>query len=176
MKAFRLAAALCLGLALAACNQDKAASVPAPHEPGPDAVGTICRMALSEHGGPKGQVFLRSGDRPLWFSSVRDTFTWLLIEDGNAPSAAAIWVNDMARSKAWDRPDAGAWVQARHAFFVAGSDRGTGMGDAELVPFSDRAMAQDFANKHGGTVLGFSQITREVLAGAAANQGKHRHG
>jgi len=175
MKAFRLAATLAVGLLLAACNQDKAASLPQPLEPGPDAVGTICRMALAEHGGPKGQVFLRKDDKPLWFSSVRDTFTWLLIEDGGQQHYAAIWVNDMGKSKAWDRPDAGAWVQARQAFFVAGSDKGAEMGGTELVPFADRKAAENFAHAHGGTVLGFSQITREVLSGVALTQGKHSH-
>ncbi len=172
MKAFHVAV-VAMGLALAACNQDKTASLPQALEPGPDAVGTICRMALSEHGGPKGQVFVTKDGKPLWFSSIRDTFTWLLIEEGAAQGYAAIWVNDMGKSKQWERPDAGAWVEARQAVFVIGSAKGTQMGGSELVPFSDRKAAQDFAGAHGGTVLAFSQITREVLSGQAAGHGTH---
>lgn len=167
MRVFRIA---CLSVALlaAACNPESTAALVPPQEPGPDAVGTICHMNLSEHAGPKGQVFLKGQDRPLWFSSVRDTFNWLLVEDGGGHVAPTVWVNDMAKSKAWDKPDAGAWVNARQAVFVAGSNRHDGMGEVELVPFSDRTAAASFAAKNGGKVLAFAQITRDVLAGAEA--------
>lgn len=173
MSPFRLAAVLALGLLAAACDADKSASLPQPLEPGPDSIGTICRMALSEHAGPKGQVFLSRQDRPLWFSSVRDTFTWLLIEDGPGGGHAAIWVNDMGRTKSWDHPDAGAWVEARQAVFVIGSDKGAQMGGSEFVPFSDRTAAADFAARHGGKVVAFAQITRDVLA-ATEHEGHAR--
>lgn len=178
MSPVRFVAILALGLLVAACNQEKTAALPQPLEPGPDAVGTICRMTLAEHGGPKGQVFLNGQDKPLWFSSVRDTFTWLLVEDGGGQSYAAIWVNDMGRSKAWDRPEAGAWVEARQAVFVSGSDKGAEMGGSELVPFSDPAAAREFVGAHGGTVLAYAQITRDVLAGtgAPAHQADAGHG
>lgn len=173
MRPFRLAACLTVALLAAACQPDGTAALTPPQEPGPDAIGTICRMALSEHAGPKGQVFLKGQDRPLWFSSVRDTFNWLLVEDGGGHVAPTIWVNDMAKSKAWDKPDAGAWVDARQAVFVANSSRHDGMGEAELVPFSDRNAAAGFAAQHGGKVLAFAQITRDVLAG---NEPLHHSG
>lgn len=172
MSSFRIAAILVIGLLAVGCDQNQAAQVPPPQEPGPEAVGTICRMALAEHGGPKGQVFLTRQDRPLWFSSVRDTFTWLLVEDGPGGGHAAIWVNDMGKAQSWDKPDAGAWVEAHQAVFVVGSDRGAQMGGTELVPFSDRNAAAAFAAKHGGTVMAFAQITRDVLA-ATEHGGPH---
>jgi|AGTN01.1.fsa_nt_gi Predicted lipoprotein involved in nitrous oxide reduction len=170
MSTLRFAAVVALGLLAGACGQDKTASLPPPHEPGPDAVGTICRMALSEHAGPKGQVFVGRQDRPLWFSSVRDTFTWLLVESTPGSGYAAIWVNDMGRSATWDTPAAGAWVEAREAVFVVGSGQGAQMGGSELVPFSDKDKANRFAADHGGTVMAFAQITRDVLA-ATEHQG-----
>ncbi|MCR6630506.1 MAG: nitrous oxide reductase accessory protein NosL [Magnetospirillum sp.] len=173
MSPFRLVIALAAGLLAAACDQGGSGRVPQALEPGPDAIGTICRMALSEHGGPKGQVFLNAQDKPLWFSSVRDTFTWLLIEDRPGTGLAAIWVNDMGKSTAWDKPAAGAWVEARQAVFVVGSDKGAQMGGSEFVPFADRAAAAAFAASHGGKVMGFGDITREVLAATEHRETAH---
>jgi copper chaperone NosL len=164
MKTGRFIVMALLALALSACKDDRSAALPAPQEPGPDAVGTICRMDLAEHTGPKGQVFIKSQDKPLWFSSVRDTFTWLLIDEGTGRQFAAIYVNDMGKSSSWEKPDAGAWIEARKALFVTGSDRGSDMGGGELVPFSTRALAQEFAGKHGGAVVEYSEITSELLA------------
>lgn len=174
----RLAAVMLLAFGLGACGDHQGAVRPQPLEPGPDAIGTICRMSLSEHAGPKGQVFLNGQPRPLWFSSVRDTFAWMLVDGGSTQGIAAIWVNDMARSKTWDRPDAGAWVEARQATYVVGSNRGADMGGGELVPFSDPAAAVQFASRHGGRTLGFRDITHETLAEPAstpAGHGDHRH-
>lgn len=179
MKPTRLAAILILMLALAACGDDRAASLPPPQEPGANATGTICRMSLAEHAGPKGQVFLKGQGEPLWFSSVRDTFTWLLVDEGMEKTVAAIYLNDMARATSWDKPEAGAWVEARDAVLVVGSDRGIDMGGAELVPFSDRAAAERFALAHGGHVLPFAAIDHAVLAepsgGSVAETGGRSH-
>lgn len=163
MKAISVIIAAMVAVAVSACGEDKVAALPPPHEPGPNAVGTVCRMTLSEHSGPKGQVFITSQDAPLWFSSVRDTFTWLQVDDGAGRQFAAIYVNDMARAKNWEQPEAGAWVEAKKAHFVIGSDQGADMGGSELVPFSDRGSAEVFVGRHGGTVVGFADITPELL-------------
>lgn len=175
MKPIRLIAALVLTLAVAGCGEDKLVALPAPHEPGPNAIGTVCRMSLSEHTGPKGQVFVTSHDAPLWFSSVRDTFTWLQVDEGAGRKFAAIYVNDMARASNWDQPEPGAWVEAKRALYVIGSAKGAGMGGSELVPFSDRASAESFVGRHGGRVVDFAQITPELLATGThhANRGHH---
>ncbi len=157
------AVALALVSVLAACNPDQKAALPQPQEPGSDAVGTICGMNLNEHHGPKGQVFVSDGDQPFWFSSVRDAFTWLLVDDGLGKTVAAIYVNDMGKATDWANPQPGTWVEARHAWFVVASDRVGGMGGAELVPFGERAQADHFAAQHGGRVLAFQQINSSVL-------------
>ncbi len=159
-----LAATLFL-LSLAGCGDDGsvASARPVPREPGPEAVGTLCGMFLSEHAGPKGQVFLWGQDQPLWFSSVRDTFAWLLIDEEGGKEFAAIYVNDMARATRWAAPEVGTWIEARRAYYVIGSDKGAAMGSSELVPFSDPGRADEFAGRHGGRVVTFQQITPATL-------------
>lgn len=147
--------ALLLLLALAACGEKEAAR-PAAREPGPDAIGALCHMALSEHRGPKAQLFLKGDPSPVWFSSVRDLFAWLK-EDGAGKSYAAIYVNDMGAGE-WDRPPAGSWIDAEKALFVAGSDRDADMGGAELVPFSGQSAADGFIAAHRGHIVHFKDI------------------
>lgn len=154
----RTSLALLLLLGLAACGE-KAADHPAAREPGPDAIGTLCHMALSEHRGPKAQLFLKGVDAPLWFSSVRDLFAWLR-EDGAGKPSAALYVNDMEQGN-WDHPAPGSWVAAEQAFFVAGSDRDADMGGAELVPFSRWEAADRFIAAHGGQIMRFKDILHE---------------
>ena len=59
--------ALLLGVGLSACGEEAGvASLPPPQEPGPGAVGYYCGMAVAEHPGPKGQVFLEGSAVPLF--------------------------------------------------------------------------------------------------------------
>jgi nitrous oxide reductase accessory protein NosL len=56
-----------------------------------------------------------------------------------------------------------AMIDARSAFYVAGSDVSGPMG-SELIPFSDEKDARSFALDHKGKrVLRFSEITRQTL-------------
>lgn len=150
--------ALLLLLGLAACG-DKPADRPAARDPGPDAVGTLCHMALSEHRGPKAQLFLEGQAAPLWFSSVRDLFAWLR-EEGSGKPYAAIYVNDMEQGS-WDHPAPGSWVAAEQAWFVTGSDRDADMGGGELVPFSRPEAAGRFIAAHGGQIMRFKDILHD---------------
>ncbi len=62
-------------------------------------------MSLSEHAGPKAQIFVRGLPDPYWFASVRDAFAFTMLQE--MPKAiTAIYVNDMARAKNWDQPEA----------------------------------------------------------------------
>ena len=98
-------------------------------------------MLLIDHDGPKGQIHLASREDPLWFSSVRDTIAFLRLPE-EASDVTAVYVNDMAQAKSWDQPEDGAWVEAREAWFVLGSDRVGGMGAPEAVPFSAKNAAE----------------------------------
>ncbi|MBW7851235.1 MAG: nitrous oxide reductase accessory protein NosL [Rhodospirillales bacterium] len=156
----RAALAIVASCWLGACS-DGTATVPPAQEPRADTVGHICGMFLTEHPGPKGQVFVAGQSQPLWFSSVRDAIVFLRFGDGGA-SAVVAYVNDMGRAD-WTRPDPGTWIDARRAQFVLGSRRASGMGEAEAVPFIDREAARQFVARNGGTIAEFAEIPDDYL-------------
>lgn len=165
--------AVVLVLLLGACGKD--AEAPPPVAIPADAIGHFCNMALSEHNGPKGQVILKGQSGPVWFTSARDAIAFTLLPE-EPKDIRAVYVSDMGKSSSWDHPD--AWVEARKAFFVIGSNRAGGMGAPETVPFSDRETARQFAATHGGTLVDFAGVPREYVLGAppAAEGGEHGHG
>jgi copper chaperone NosL len=148
MRAVLLSFALCLGLM--ACSKEPQ-QIAAPREPGPDASGFYCRMALAEHKGPKGQILPKGWSDPLWFSSVRDALTYVEQDIVSDRELAGFWVNDMAQGT-WEKPAPGAWVEAKSAWYVLGSSKSSGMGGSEAVPFKERVAAEDFAHANGGVV------------------------
>jgi copper chaperone NosL len=156
-----------LGALLAAgCDEgDQAAAAPPPPVAlTREAVGHFCNMALAEHPGPKGQILLRGTDRPVWFSSARDTVAFTLLDE-ESKAIRAVYVSDMAKAPSWDDPGAANWVEARRAWFVLGSDRRGGMGAEEAVPFSDRAAADRFATAHGGRLVRLAVLPRDWVLG-----------
>ena len=96
-------------LALTACGEESKAVAALPREPDSHVVGYYCRMTLSEHSGPKGQLLLKGATDPLWFTSVRDA---LIYVDQDLPSEneiAGFWVNDMGQGT-WEKPAPGSWI------------------------------------------------------------------
>lgn len=152
---------LLLAVGVAACNEGTE-SLPAPAEIRSDAVAEFCGMSLTEHVGPKAQIFLQGEANPHWFASVHDAFAYtMLLEEPK--DVAAIYVNDMSRVKNWDRPEAGTWVEAREAVFVIESRRRGGMDEGEAVPFSDRAAAAAFASQFGGRLVSFAKMPKSYI-------------
>jgi len=148
---------LAFALSLAGCSERNAVALPQPLEPTATSVAHFCGMDLLEHAGPKGQAFLNGKAEPLWFSSVRDTFAFILLPE-EPKDVTAIYVNDFAKAKDWRHPEAGAWIEVHQAFFVLGSDYRAGMGEVEIVPFSDRTAAEAFAATNHGRVVPFSGV------------------
>jgi copper chaperone NosL len=147
-----------LALPLIGCNgSDEVAALPQPREPTATSVAYFCSMNLLEHAGPRGQAFLKDKAEPIWFSSVRDTFAFTMLPE-EPKDIAAIYVNDFARARDWRNPEPGTWVEIHSAWFVLGSDYRAGMGEIEIVAFSDRAAAQTFAAAHDGRVVPFSGV------------------
>ncbi|MGO9357186.1 MAG: nitrous oxide reductase accessory protein NosL [Xanthobacteraceae bacterium] len=148
---------------LAACKRDDpAAEAPRPREVTDASVAQFCGMTLTEHAGPKGQIFVRGLPDPYWFATVRDAFAFTMLPE--APKAiSAIYVSDMARAKNWDQPEPGMWVEAHQAYFVIGSRRRSGMDSEEAIPFSDAAAARAFADANGGRVVGFAEMPRDYI-------------
>jgi len=153
---------LALGLlvALAGCKPEGSVSAPPPQAVSASATAQFCGMLLSEHPGPKGQIFTRDQPQPFWFASVRDTLAFTLMPE--MPKAIiAIYVNDMGRAQSWDQPE--SWVDARKASFVIGSNRRGGMGEDELIPFGDAEAAQRFAAENGGHVVAYAEVPRDSI-------------
>jgi copper chaperone NosL len=156
MKTLLKAIVLAGMLALQGCSDEKPTVAPPPLAMPADATGHYCGMLLAEHTGPKGQILLRSGDRPVWFTSVRDTFTFLALPE-EPKDIAAVYVSDMAKAPSWDNPGAENWIAAGEAVYVVESDQLGGMGGAEAVPFGDAMAAQAFVAEHGGRVVPFEE-------------------
>ena len=152
-----LKAVVLVGLiALPGCAKEEAAATPQPLAMPADATGHYCGMLLAEHTGPKGQILLQSGERAVWFTSVRDTFTFLVLPE-EPKDIAAIYVSDMAKAPSWDKPGEENWIAAGGAFYVIESDQVGGMGAAEAIPFGDEAAARSFVAQHGGRVVPFEE-------------------
>ena len=156
-----LAAVLCI--LLAGCNEDIAGQPkPPPQEPTATSVAYFCSMGLLEHGGPKAQAFRAGKSEPLWFSSVHDAVAFSMLP-GEPKDVVAIYVNDMAKAKNWEHPEAGTWVEAHDAWYAIGSDYNADMGGKEPVPFSDEKAAWTFTAAHGGTVVRFNEIPENYV-------------
>ncbi len=152
---FMIRAPFVAGLLLAAaCSPEKNAEVPPPVAMAPDATGHYCGMLLAEHAGPKGQILLASSDKPVWFTSVRDTFAFLSLPE-EPKDVTAVYVSDMAKAPNWENPGEANWILADQAVYVVESDRTGGMGGAEAVPFGDDAAAKSFIAGHGGRIVAF---------------------
>ena len=156
-------------VSLAACKRETAdTALPPPREITDAAIGQFCGMALSEHAGPKGQIFVRGLPDPYWFATVRDAFAFAMLPE--MPKAiTAIYVNDMARARNWDQPEPGTWVEAHAASFVIGSRRRSGMDTDEAIPFGDAAVADRFAAANGGRVVRFADMPADYILTATAD-------
>lgn len=152
---------------LAACGEGQQVQAPpSPAELTRDAVGHYCGMIVIDHPGPKGQIFVKGQEQPLWFSSVRDTIAFTRLPEETA-EIRAIYVNDMAQATDWAAPEPGTWINAREAYYVIGSSRRGGMGALEAVPFSSQAAADEFVRNYGGRVVRFGEIPDDYILGNA---------
>ncbi len=155
---------LAISAGLSACGEKEEAAAPPPREITGEEIAYFCNMAVTEHAGPKGQIFLTGRDEPYWFASVRDAIAFTMLP-GEPKNIAAIYVTDVARAQDWDNPEPGTWVEARDAVFVIESTRTGGMGVAEAVPFSDEEAARDFIARYGGRLLRFADLPQSYVLG-----------
>ena len=116
-------------------------------------------MNLSEHNGPKAQIFHESDpSKPVWFSTVRQVFGYVN-HPGEPHDISAIYVTDMGKVKDWNTPNAdNEWIDAKTAYYVIDSKFIGCMGFADALPFSDKSRAEAYARENGGRVLGFDEI------------------
>lgn len=175
-------ALLALVLVLAACGENKQAALPPPAAITADSIGHYCGMALADHPGPKGQALTKSRKEPYWFSSARDALAFTMLPE-EPKDISALYVTAMDKAKDWDQPGPESWVEAHKAVYVVDSDAKGGMGQREIVPFSSKDAAQRFQAEHGGQVVAFDQVPRDLVLGedtpaAQANkpEGHEGHG
>jgi len=125
----------------------------------------LCGMLISNFSGPKGELFRKGiteadGNSVKKFCSTRDMFSFYL-DPENKRNVTSMLVHDMSKSP-WDTPKDAYFIDARNAWFVAGSSRIGAMGKT-LASFSKQTQAQVFADEFGGTVLSFTQVDMLVL-------------
>jgi len=167
MKTFSLMVfAIALTLGLSACMEEEIVDLPSPAQLTQEPVGYYCSMTVADHKGPKGQIWLKSKDQPIWFSSVRDTITFTLLAE-EPKDIRAIYVTDMSTDESWESPKSYQWIDINTAHFVTGSFRAGGMGAPEPVPFASKESAKKFSLRHGGKVVAYSKIADGSTLGPA---------
>ncbi len=165
----KLLALILMAALLSACDEDTTANLPPPAQMTHEAIGYYCQMMIVMHEGPKGQVFLADTPEPFWFAQVRDSLAYLKSPEQEG-EILVTYVSDMGEAPSYAEPGAENWINAKDAFYVVGSDAIGGMGAPELVPFGERAKAEEFAASRGGTVLKLEDIPAEaVLAPVESN-------
>ncbi|MFY0477024.1 nitrous oxide reductase accessory protein NosL [Achromobacter marplatensis] len=163
MRSLRLAVSLTALLAIAACGDaGDAPPPPPPQSVSAQSVGHYCGMALADHAGPKGQIFIQGRPDPVWFSSIKQLFAYTLLPE-EPKAVSALYVNDMGTAGPDGKPDPAAWIDARKAFYVIEGRFIGGMGAEDAMPFSQRADAQTFSQTHGGRVVAFSDVPEQYV-------------
>lgn len=152
-----------LALVLSGCGQGEQG------ETGPLELtqGTACAldgMLLLDFPGPKAQIHYTQGPVDFFCDTVEMFSVYLHPEQQKR--VRALYVQDMDKAD-WDSPR-DDWIDARTAFYVAGSKRRGSMG-ATFVSFVEEAAARAFIEEYGGQLYRFDEITpgMAVLDGGA---------
>lgn len=146
-----------LFLLLAGCNQ-AAPRAAVPIEPNSETASAVDGMILNHYPGPKAQIHYAEG-KPEFFSDLIEMFTMVLVPEQKRP-IVGIFVQDMGHTS-WEHP-VGHWIDAKTAVYVVGSTKMGSMG-ATFGSFSSTQDAAIFAQKEGGDILRFEQITAGKL-------------
>lgn len=167
-----LAAAVLIAIALLTACKNESVVAQAPVAPlldvPADARGHYCGMFLTEHVGPKGQVRVRDLAAPLWFTSIREIFSFLAAPD-EPKAITGVYVQDMGRRRADGSFPPEAWIDARSAWYVIGSGAPDAPAADDAMPFATQADAEAYRARHGGTVVTFDTMPQAfVSAGSGA--------
>ncbi len=152
-----LTAILIVTVLLSACN--KADTVVAqPLELTPGALCSLDGMPLADYPGSKAQIQYNQGEVDLFCDTIEMFAVYLKPEQQRR--VRAMYVQDMAKTD-WNQP-VGHWIDAKRAFYVAGSKKYGSMGPT-LASFANEADARAFAVEHSGKVYRFDQITPDMV-------------
>ncbi|WDD99658.1 nitrous oxide reductase accessory protein NosL [Thalassomonas actiniarum] len=121
----------------------------------------LCGMIISNFAGPKGELYRKEQQNTVHkFCSTRDMFSYYL-DPENQRNVSVMYVHDMSKMP-WEAPDDGYFIDAKSAWFVAGSNKTGAMGKT-LASFSKQEDARTFAKAYGGKVINFEQVKLAVL-------------
>lgn len=152
-----------LSVFLAGCSGNAEESVPPPpQEITLDSVGHFCGMDLIEHDGPKGQIFVKGSQQPLWFSTIRQVMAYSILPD-SPKGLSAIYVTDMSKAQNLHQPEDGSWMKAVDAYYVTESRYQGGMGGEDPLPFSEETQALAFIQEHGGRIQRFGEMSEDYI-------------
>lgn len=146
--------AVCVGLA--GCGETT--TLATPLEIGKDTVCVLDGMLLGDFPGPKAQIHYEPGG-PEFFCDTKEMFS-LLLRPEQKRRVLAVYTQDMAKAD-WMNPQ-GYWIDAKSAFYVVGSKLQGSMGPT-IASFANQADAKAFADKNGGKVLRFAEVTIDMV-------------
>lgn len=161
MKRFRqtlLLVSLCAAALLSACG-DKSETAVVAMEIDPATTCDLDGMLLADFPGPKAQIHFKGEAKPTFYCDTVEMFNTLLKPEQVKP-IRAVMVQDMGKAD-WDQPR-GNWFDARTGIYVLGSKRKGSMGPT-IASFVQEADARAFSSQHGGKVLRFGEITRDMV-------------
>lgn len=150
-------AGLALLAALGACGQ--AAQKIAAQEPTADTACSLDGMILNDYAGPKAQIHYSEG-KPDFFCDLTELFSVVLLPE-HKRAIAGMYVQDMGKAE-WEHPR-GNWIEAKTALYVVGSRKHGSMGPT-FGSFSSMPDAEAFAQKEGGKILRFEQISADMVS------------
>ena len=165
---FRVAALAIAIAALAACTNSQTVAGNAVDFTR-DTACSLDGMTLADYPGPKAQIQYEQGE-PDFFCDTIEMFS-IYLKPEQVKRVRAVYVQDMGQAD-WNNPT-GHWIDAKSAFYVAGSKRRGSMGPT-IASYAREADARELAAKEGGRVLRFDQVTPDmaVLDGGVVSDHK----
>ncbi len=143
-------------IVVAACSESVAQHA---IEPSDSQTCALDDMLLADFPGPKGEIVYAQGAPDFFCDTVELFSTYLQPEQQK--QVVGIYTQDMAQAP-WDHPQ-GHWIDAKTAFYVIGSKKSGSMGPT-VAAFAQEADARTFANREGGKVLRFDQVTPDMVS------------
>jgi copper chaperone NosL len=161
MKPLRLALILSTlsVIALTGCGKSETLDAIVPQE---ISAGTSCSldgMLLADYPGPKAQIHYVGQKEPDFFCDTVEMFH-IYLKPEQLRVVRGLFVQDMGKAD-WDQPR-DHWIDAKHAYYVHGSDQHGSMGPT-IASFAQETDAVKFATEHGGKVYRFTDITPDMV-------------
>lgn len=157
--------------AFGACTNTESVATKAV-EPSRDTACSLDGMTLADYPGPKAQILYEKGDPDFFCDTVEMFAIWLKPEQQRP--VRAVYVQDMGQAD-WTNPQ-GHWIDAKTAYYVAGSKRRGSMGPT-IASYAREDDARALVAKEGGRVLRFEQVTPDmaVLDGGVLKDRADQH-